>query len=131
MRRRPPRSTRTDTLFPYTTLFRSAQYSEEKWKKAADACKEAIELCHATGHELFYWEPNKPDLTDTIIAKMNIRNSVTEEWNPEVIWSNTISMTIFIQWAAQARLAPEASPNIPSLLAPILKSSTTSPVGKE
>src|SRR3546814_16860279 len=25
MRRRPPRSTRTDTLFPYTTLFRSFQ----------------------------------------------------------------------------------------------------------
>src|SRR3546814_19512416 len=25
MRRRPPRSTRTDTLFPYTTLFRSQQ----------------------------------------------------------------------------------------------------------
>src|SRR3546814_2144064 len=25
MRRRPPRSTRTDTLFPYTTLFRSLQ----------------------------------------------------------------------------------------------------------
>src|SRR3546814_4269534 len=26
MIRRPPRSTRTDTLFPYTTLFRSAVY---------------------------------------------------------------------------------------------------------
>src|SRR3546814_20164663 len=26
MIRRPPRSTRTDTLFPYTTLFRSRQY---------------------------------------------------------------------------------------------------------
>src|SRR3546814_16723997 len=25
MRRRPPRSTRTDTLFPYTTLFRSCR----------------------------------------------------------------------------------------------------------
>src|SRR3546814_1293533 len=25
MRRRPPRSTRTDTLFPYTTLFRSVK----------------------------------------------------------------------------------------------------------
>src|SRR3546814_4341675 len=25
MRRRPPRSTRTDTLFPYTTLFRSRE----------------------------------------------------------------------------------------------------------
>src|SRR3546814_10854026 len=29
MRRRPPRSTRTDTLFPYTTLFRSINYREE------------------------------------------------------------------------------------------------------
>src|SRR3546814_8417698 len=28
MLRRPPRSTRTDTLFPYTTLFRSARYAE-------------------------------------------------------------------------------------------------------
>src|SRR3546814_21045906 len=28
MIRRPPRSTRTDTLFPYTTLFRSPQYGE-------------------------------------------------------------------------------------------------------
>src|SRR3546814_13578256 len=30
--RRPPRSTRTDTLFPYTTLFRSAAVSE--WRRA-------------------------------------------------------------------------------------------------
>src|SRR3546814_18230081 len=28
MIRRPPRSTRTDTLFPYTTLFRSAERTE-------------------------------------------------------------------------------------------------------
>src|SRR3546814_7083039 len=28
MRRRPPRSTRTDTLFPYTTLFRSVRRRE-------------------------------------------------------------------------------------------------------
>src|SRR3546814_8706568 len=27
MLRRPPRSTRTDTLFPYTTLFRSTQWN--------------------------------------------------------------------------------------------------------
>src|SRR3546814_1805817 len=29
MRRRPPRSTRTDTLFPYTTLFRSRSLKEQ------------------------------------------------------------------------------------------------------
>src|SRR3546814_21138922 len=28
MIRRPPRSTRTDTLFPYTTLFRSDRYAD-------------------------------------------------------------------------------------------------------
>src|SRR3546814_3365690 len=30
MIRRPPRSTRTDTLFPYTTLFRSGQHHLER-----------------------------------------------------------------------------------------------------
>src|SRR3546814_3111894 len=29
MIRRPPRSTRTDTLFPYTTLFRSAGFDDD------------------------------------------------------------------------------------------------------
>src|SRR3546814_7981562 len=33
MIRRPPRSTRTDTLFPYTTLFRSTD--QEAWDVAA------------------------------------------------------------------------------------------------
>src|SRR3546814_4056105 len=32
MIRRPPRSTRTDTLFPYTTLFRSSHYT--KWQSS-------------------------------------------------------------------------------------------------
>src|SRR3546814_1777620 len=51
MIRRPPRSTRTDTLFPYTTLFRSplrpdqawaasdqawAASSKSQWRKASD-----------------------------------------------------------------------------------------------
>src|SRR3546814_4150339 len=33
MRRRPPRSTRTDTLFPYTTLFRSTCSFYEMFKR--------------------------------------------------------------------------------------------------
>src|SRR3546814_7181704 len=32
--RRPPRSTRTDTLFPYTTLFRSAQSAHHRAARA-------------------------------------------------------------------------------------------------
>src|SRR3546814_12007321 len=37
MIRRPPRSTRTDTLFPYTTLFRS-----QERKRTADAIVDSI-----------------------------------------------------------------------------------------
>src|SRR3546814_12959101 len=46
MIRRPPRSTRTDTLFPYTTLFRSlderlASIRDEMAKSKADAAPTA------------------------------------------------------------------------------------------
>src|SRR3546814_17256924 len=37
MIRRPPRSTRTDTLFPYTTLFRSAGFAAFFWTGLAFA----------------------------------------------------------------------------------------------
>src|SRR3546814_3312505 len=39
MIRRPPRSTRTDTLFPYTTLFRSKAKTISAQKKADPASK--------------------------------------------------------------------------------------------
>src|SRR3546814_10843104 len=55
MIRRPPRSTRTDTLFPYTTLFRSSHAIQSKlliggyftdlqaaWRPAADAAMAGI-----------------------------------------------------------------------------------------
>src|SRR3546814_5222758 len=36
MIRRPPRSTRTDTLFPYTTLFRSGRPRARTWPLRTD-----------------------------------------------------------------------------------------------
>src|SRR3546814_9130176 len=38
MIRRPPRSTRTDTLFPYTTLFRSNQSTARPSSRQGRAC---------------------------------------------------------------------------------------------
>src|SRR3546814_3712627 len=37
MIRRPPRSTRTDTLFPYTTLFRSFRDEDSDWQIVSGA----------------------------------------------------------------------------------------------
>src|SRR3546814_15671749 len=48
MIRRPPRSTRTDTLFPYTTLFRSHQWFDESKAITADFRHRALRH-HAEG----------------------------------------------------------------------------------
>src|SRR3546814_438746 len=53
MRRRPPRSTRTDTLFPYTTLFRSpvSKFLENSFQNWT---RETIQLL---GSVLWYLDP--------------------------------------------------------------------------
>src|SRR3546814_18110690 len=47
MIRRPPRSTRTDTLFPYTTLFRSPTASRERdFSEVSYGCRAAVTQFH-------------------------------------------------------------------------------------
>src|SRR3546814_19961999 len=49
MIRRPPRSTRTDTLFPYTTLFRSQLRGRQNESDAHSDCEgRRIWICHVT-----------------------------------------------------------------------------------
>src|SRR3546814_10823418 len=57
MIRRPPRSTRTDTLFPYTTLFRSEQY---RFRGALLRCNPARPPPHPLSR------PEMPDFGDRI-----------------------------------------------------------------
>src|SRR3546814_8259362 len=51
MIRRPPRSTRTDTLFPYTTLFRSATRSSMCAISPISTTKSFAALCKAARSE--------------------------------------------------------------------------------
>src|SRR3546814_12188847 len=51
MIRRPPRSTRTDTLFPYTTLFRSRGHTEDVLPPYVEAAHEFLSIL------------NKPNVT--------------------------------------------------------------------
>src|SRR3546814_4436285 len=44
MIRRPPRSTRTDTLFPYTTLFRSTQRLLQQGKDIDSGLQKALDF---------------------------------------------------------------------------------------
>src|SRR3546814_9959124 len=52
MRRRPPRSTRTDTLFPYTTLFRSGGVGQAEIDHRAELDQEAPVGRAAAGRQL-------------------------------------------------------------------------------
>src|SRR3546814_12926170 len=82
MRRRPPRSTRTDTLFPYTTLFRShcakgasirehahgerrlkhptklvdGKWTKVSWEQAIDEIgSKMLEIYDSSGPDSVYW----------------------------------------------------------------------------
>src|SRR3546814_14000748 len=57
MIRRPPRSTRTDTLFPYTTLFRSKHAGvdveiPERFVRNVGVAQRALVLGNMRGHRL-------------------------------------------------------------------------------
>lgn len=77
----------------------NATKDDTKWVKAAQACKEAIQLCQEVGLKLYTY---KPDITAFTLApetivQMSIRNAVAEKWNSEIIWGNTNSMTSALQ----------------------------------
>ncbi len=103
------------------TPFFNVQVDPEKWTKAADACRAAITLCHSVGMELYYFAGATQNLSDTTITELNIRNSITERWNSEIIWGNTNSMvTQSIQVEAQPRLF-RGTANLQSRMAPPIK----------
>src|SRR3546814_1216152 len=58
MIRRPPRSTRTDTLFPYTTLFRSSK--SRQWRPGSSAGRAAGRPARLRRHGWQYARAQKP-----------------------------------------------------------------------
>lgn len=89
-------------------------YSEEKWVKAAQAAKEAIDKCHELGYKLYEFEETNQarNLSIETKLKMNIRNMFTERWNSEIIWANTNTTSLGIQHlSTPAGLDPAALNN--------------------
>src|SRR3546814_3471715 len=74
MIRRPPRSTRTDTLFPYTTLFRSQTMANSEYQDR---------LCgrHTAGANVRREKGNNPD--------PQLRSPITAKW--KTMWKGTRS----------------------------------------
>ncbi|MEN8155620.1 MAG: RagB/SusD family nutrient uptake outer membrane protein [Bacteroidota bacterium] len=65
-----------------TTLF-PASYDAEKWKRAADALKEAIDEAEGQGYTLYREQTGDNDFE---IAMKNCKYTMVEAWNSELIW---------------------------------------------
>ncbi|TCC99797.1 RagB/SusD family nutrient uptake outer membrane protein [Pedobacter psychroterrae] len=87
-----------------TALFNTT-IDQGKWEKAAAACKEAIELCEMNGSKLYYYSQSgqQYNVSDTTRIQLNIRNSLTEKWNAEIIWGNPNSTASTLQVQATTR----------------------------
>ena len=73
-----------------------ASYDAEKWVRAANAAKAAIEVAHQAGMELYKFNGlNK--MTDTTRVQMSIRNAICERWNSELIWGSTRNVSLTSQ----------------------------------
>jgi hypothetical protein len=87
-------------------------FSTDKWKRAADAAKVAIQTCEQSGISLYQFinQTGFP-LTDTTMVQMSIRNALCDKWNVEWIWGNSNSSTYQLQYSSMAHIDPANAGN--------------------
>src|SRR3546814_10493006 len=100
MIRRPPRSTRTDTLFPYTTLFRSGVSSDGSFETDGIGVSAAFGQVHGIKGRIIFDDllgMTTPPGQTAIIGEMNPGVSVTrsEEHTSELQSLMRISYAVF------------------------------------
>ena len=87
-----------EPFFPQT-------YDVNKWKLAAEACKEALDVSVEAGHALYdFSDETLSDLPDDLLYSMNVRQAVTERFNIELIWGCGTSWTYDLQCHCQPKL---------------------------
>ncbi|RVT79758.1 RagB/SusD family nutrient uptake outer membrane protein [Flavobacterium sufflavum] len=107
-----------------TPLFNPV-YDATKWKRAANAAKEAIDAAEANGHKIFYKNNVAFTISQTAKTKLNITQAVTEPWNDEVIWANPNSRTYELQRLCMMPLASTVSHSqARKVFSPTLESAT-------
>src|SRR3546814_12579351 len=80
--RRPPRSTRTDTLFPYTTLFRSMAYEAEIGEQVAEITRRAmngeLDFYEAIRERVGLLKGQPASLLDRVAEKIKLMSGAAE-----------------------------------------------------
>jgi hypothetical protein len=80
-------------------------YDANKWKIAADACKEAIDLCHAQKKALFdVVDPMASNAPPQLQLETTYREAICDKWNKELIWGNTNNENNTLSRSAHPRI---------------------------
>lgn len=64
-------------------------YDVNKWIKARDAAKAAIDAAEANGFRLYTYTNDIYNLNAATKTQLNIRNAVTQRWGVEHVWANS------------------------------------------
>jgi hypothetical protein len=92
-------------LFPQTP-------DAEKWKIAADACLEAIEMCHAQGKKLYdLVEPQLALANDTFKIQTTYRQAICDRWNSELIWGSVNYNCTLLSHSSAGKVISTAAEN--------------------
>lgn len=79
-------------------------YNKEKWKLAADAAKEAIDLALSSGVKMYTFQGTVPtfDETNILTAEVKVlydyRYMFVDKWNSELIWGNSSPVLRDASW---------------------------------
>src|SRR3546814_15788764 len=93
MIRRPPKSTRTDNPFPYTTLFRSVFLEIGMDGRGDDATMGVEEMVHEGGRRAYAHPDNKlraSVLADPAGKRINTKDNTPGVVNVKVVPGNTV-----------------------------------------
>lgn len=92
--------------------FFAATADPAKWKKAADACKAAIDAATAIGGDLYQLRlsGNIIHMSDTTRRMLTIQGAFTDSWNPEQVW--TLNPSFGWQYMASPRVTADAAANV-------------------
>jgi hypothetical protein len=101
-------------------------YDVNKWKLAADACKEAIDICRLQHKELYdLSDPFTANAPAALKLQTTYREAICDRWNKEIIWGGTNNDAIYLSSASHARimrLTPGNLGSVHSEWAPTIKS---------
>jgi hypothetical protein len=115
----PPQFSRVDKrgieLFPQA-------YQAEKWTRAAEAIREAIEISHEAGHRFYDYQIIIPNVTmsETTLLKCKLRAVITEKFNSEIIWPSVASIND-LQLKSAANFGIYTAAVAPSDIGPTIK----------